>query len=353
MNHFLQVHMLTFYPPANLNRDDIGRPKTAMIGNALRLRISSQALKRAWRTSEIFVSALDDYRGERTRRIGVVIRDELIARGTTPDRATEIVRTIVPVFGALETDEKDSVRTKQLVFVAPEERAAALALAEQAAAGKKIDPSAEQLLVRDRHTAADIAMFGRMLANNVDYNVEAAVQVAHAFTTHKIAVEDDYYVGVDDLNPKEEHAGAGFVGEAGFGSGLFYLYMCIDAALFQRNLAETTDINLARTALEALIRSAAQIPPRGKQASYASRGYANYILAEIGDQTPRTLGGAFLVPVAGADPLAESVAAVRLLRHHLNEAYGLCADRHNEMEVGKKGSLDEIVAFCLTVLNNV
>ena len=81
-------------------------------------------------------------------------------------------------------------------------------------------------------------MFGRMLADNPDYNREAAVQVAHAITTHKIAVEDDYYVAVDDLKTSAEDAGAGFLGEAGFAAGLFYLYICADTALLKRNLSD-------------------------------------------------------------------------------------------------------------------
>ena len=58
MSRFLQLHLLTFFPPANLNRDDLGRPKTAIVGGVTRLRLSSQALKRAWRTSDLFSTAL-------------------------------------------------------------------------------------------------------------------------------------------------------------------------------------------------------------------------------------------------------------------------------------------------------
>src|SRR5882757_8043243 len=63
MSHFLQLHLLTFYPPSNLNRDDTGRPKTATVGGVPRLRISSQALKRAWRTSPVFAERLHEHRG--------------------------------------------------------------------------------------------------------------------------------------------------------------------------------------------------------------------------------------------------------------------------------------------------
>uniref|UniRef100_UPI0035CAF7FA type I-E CRISPR-associated protein Cas7/Cse4/CasC n=1 Tax=uncultured Caballeronia sp. TaxID=1827198 RepID=UPI0035CAF7FA len=272
MSRFLQLHLLTFYPPANLNRDDTGRPKTAMIGGALRLRLSSQSLKRAWRTSDDFKAALDGHRGERTQRIGDVIRDHLVAGGTDMTKAIKIAREIMPVFGKPKA-EANSTRTEQLAFISPEERLTVLALADRAAAGEKIEVTAA-LLLRQKDTAADIAMFGRMLADNAGYNREAAVQVAHAITTHKVAVEDDYYVAVDDLKTPSEDAGAGFLGEAGFAAGLFYLYICVDTELLRRNLS---DEGLAATALTALVRAAATVAPTGKQASFASRARANYI----------------------------------------------------------------------------
>ena len=78
MSRFLQLHLLTFFPPANLNRDDTGRPKTAIVGGATRLRLSSQALKRAWRTSEIFAASLAGHMGQRTQRLGEVVLKHLL-----------------------------------------------------------------------------------------------------------------------------------------------------------------------------------------------------------------------------------------------------------------------------------
>ncbi len=343
MSRFLQLHLLTFYPPANLNRDDTGRPKTAMIGGALRLRLSSQSLKRAWRQSDEFKLALDGHRGHRTQRFGEVIRDHLIERGIEVAKANEIAREIVPVFGKVKpATDQNPTHTEQLAFISAEEREAALVMADSAAAGEKIEATAETLL-RQRDTAADIAMFGRMLADNPDYNREAAVQVAHAITTHKIAVEDDYYVAVDDLKTSAEDAGAGFLGEAGFAAGLFYLYICADIALLKRNLSDET---LCATALSALVRAAATVAPTGKQASFASRARAHYILAEAGDQTPRTLAGAFLKPITAGDPIGASVTALGKLCSAMDAAYGLCADRRMEMLVGGAGTLEDVLTFC-------
>jgi CRISPR system Cascade subunit CasC len=221
MARFVQLHLLTFYPPANLNRDDTGRPKTAIIGGVERLRISSQSLKRAVRTSDVFKTKLDGHLAERTQRVGADILKHLVEKGMEQKPALATARKIAEVFGKLEDEKADKPSyIRQLAFISPEEREAAFALADKALAGEAIDPQPDAVLAKV-DTAADIAMFGRMLADNADFNREAAVQVAHAYTTHRVTVEDDFYTAVDDLKTKAEDAGAGFVGELGFGSGLY------------------------------------------------------------------------------------------------------------------------------------
>ncbi len=347
MSRFLQLHLLTFFPPANLNRDDTGRPKTAVVGGATRLRLSSQSLKRAWRTSDVFKHALDGHMGSRTQRLGEDVQAHLLERQVPPDRAKAVARGVAGVFGKLK-DEKDPnpTRIEQLAFIAPEERQAALALAERAAStGEAIDPKKAGLL-RTADTAADIALFGRMLADDPAYNREAAAQVAHAITTHRVMVEDDYYTAVDDLKRPSEDAGAGFLGEAAFGSGVFYLYLCVDRALLVRNLGGAADAEtLAATALGALAEAAATIAPSGKQNSYAAHGRAQYVLAERGNAQPRTLAGAFSRPVTGTDLVEDSIKELDRFRAELDAAYGPASTEHAVMHVGRSGSLAEIVAF--------
>jgi CRISPR system Cascade subunit CasC len=350
MSRFLQLHLLTFFPPANMNRDDTGRPKTAVVGGAPRLRLSSQALKRAWRTSEAFAAALKGHMGVRTQRIGEDILGHLAGR-VPEQRAIEIARLVVggsdakrPVFGKLKpATDPHPTRTEQLAFIPNEEREAALALADRLVEDGSAKVQPEGVLTRT-DTAADIALFGRMLADNPDYNREAAAQVAHAITTHRVTVEDDYYTAVDDLKTAAEDAGAGFLGEAAFGSGVFYLYLCIDRALLVKNLGG--DTALAATALGALAEAAATVAPRGKQNSFAAHGRAHYVLAEKGDQQPRTLAGAFARPVMGDDLPEQSVQALVRFRDGLAEAYGRSWDAERVMHVGKGGTLADIVAFC-------
>lgn len=346
MSRFLQLHLLTFFPPANLNRDDTGRPKTAVVGGATRLRLSSQSLKRAWRTSSIFADALAGHMGQRTQRLGEEVQAHLVARGTVVETAARVARDIAGVFGKPkgETDPKP-LRIEQLAFIAPEERDAALALAEKVAAGEKIDPKAAGLL-RATDTAADIALFGRMLADSPSYNREAAAQVAHAITTHRVTVEDDYYTAVDDLKRPSEDAGAGFLGEAAFGSGTFYLYVCVDRALLMRNLGgDAAAEQLAGVALGALTEATATVAPSGKQNSFAAHGRAHYVLAEAGDVQPRTLAGAFARPVSGDDLMEASIEALLRFRGDLDQAYGPVAARSVEMRLGVRGTLAEVIAF--------
>ena len=94
MTTFIQLHLLTAYPAANLNRDDTGAPKTVVLGGATRLRVSSQSLKRAWRTSALFEQALAGHTGLRERRIAREARTILRERGTAQTKATEWVGQI-------------------------------------------------------------------------------------------------------------------------------------------------------------------------------------------------------------------------------------------------------------------
>lgn len=343
MSRFLQLHLLTFVPPANLNRDDTGRPKTATIGGTTRLRLSSQALKRAWRDSDIFKTALAGHMGRRTQRFGEDIHKYLLANGLADKQALDIARQVAEVFGKLKKiEDKAPAQIEQLAFISPEEQQAALALAARLAAGEKLKVEPSELL-KGVDTAADIALFGRMLADHPDFNRDAAAQVAHAITTHRVTVEDDYYTAVDDLKTRADDAGAGFLGEAGFGSGIFYLYLCINRTLLTENLGG--DAALANTAIAALVEAAATVSPRGKQNSFAAFGRASYILAERGDQQPRTLAGAFAKAISDPDLMKASINALTGFRCMLDKAYGASSDDSREMTVGGAGSLADIIAF--------
>ena len=187
-------------------------------------------------------------------------------------------------------------------------------------------------ILRRADTAADIAMFGRMLADNPDYNREAAVQVAHAITTHKVLIEDDFYTAVDDLKKAAEDAGAGFIGELGFSSGVFYLYACIDRELLVKNLGG--DSVLGSKGIEAFVEGFATARPSGKQNSFAAHARARYLRVEEGSQQPRSLTAGFFKPVWGEDLLNASLAVLEGtegLIGQMNAVYGACYEEAYEM----------------------
>ena len=354
MADFLQLHLLTVYGPSNLNRDDTGRPKSVVFGGVPRLRISSQSLKRAWRTSDAFAEKLEGHLADRTQRLGKDVLDRLVEDGMDADEAMKVARNIAGAFGKIKS-EKDSQPTfiEQLAFVSPEERARAFALADQALdqsrSGEEVTEHKPDDLLQRTDTAADIAMFGRMLADSPKFNREAAVQVAHAITTHRAIAEDDYYTAVDDLKSREESddAGAGFVGVQEFGSGVFYLYICVDRGLLLRNLGDSRSIRDA--SLAALAQAASTVAPRGKQASFASHARAIYALAEKGSAQPRSLAAAFLKPVNGADQAEQSIRSIEDFRNRLDTAYGPCADDRYTLNVEQgAGTLSELIEFTVS-----
>jgi len=412
MSIFIQLHTLAAYPPSNLNRDDLGRPKTAVMGGSQRLRISSQSSKRAWRTSDIFKEALSENIGIRTRDMGIQVYkaltagyslSELIEVNTNPseknpkmpeEKARKWAQSIAGVFGKLKKEKPDDdtkedsekepdylqkespsqldigemaasedskskkgkskkekpkkevniLQMEQLVHFSPEEISGIDLLITKLAQSQK-DPSDEDLnLLREKHKAVDIAMFGRMLASNPAYSTEAAVQVSHAITVHSVTVEDDYFTAVDDLNNKQEATGSAHIGEAEFASGLFYTYICVNCNLLEKNL--NGDKELAKKALNSLVECVAKVSPTGKQNSYASRAYASYILAEKGTQQPRSLSVSFLKALNGKDLLEEAITALKITNQKIEAVYGPCSDRKYEMDAyNAVGTLPGVKSF--------
>lgn len=391
MSTFVQLHILTSYPASNLNRDDMGRPKTVTMGRYERLRVSSQSLKRAWRTSDAFEQALHGALGVRTKELGERVFRALTQGvafqeamddpeasgdlGTLKEKpASEIAKAIAGVFGKLKSAkeaeqeakeetaedaapdakaEKENIKRQaflrqmhieQLAHVAPPELAAVGELVEQCRASGKVPSSDDLNLLRKDVCAADIAMFGRMLAAAKRYNIEAAVQVAHAFTVHRAVVEDDFFTAVDDLNRDEP--GAAHMGVFEFGAGLYYLYVCINRDLLAENLSG--DNALAAKALRALAEAALTVSPTGKQNSFASREICVYCLAERGEDQPRSLSVAFLDGVKESGQAGLVATAVNQLEgacKSMNRAYGVEPASMVLDVLGGRGSLKELLDF--------
>lgn len=389
MSRFIQLHLLTSYPPANLNRDDMGSPKTAKMGGYDRLRVSSQCLKRTWRTSSSFQSSMSSVLGERTKLFGIDLFKYFIKNKVAFTNSLEWTIKIAGVFGKPETPENlekkkegekerlykrllkkwtprglekidfskytldelnslEAIEISQLSFISPEEKKAAFSLADKLIADEKFDLNKTQLSFLQKNTrAVDIALFGRMLADAPDSNIEAACQVAHAISVHPVVIEDDYFTAVEEMNQYRDDAGAAHIGETRFAAGLFYSYICINRELLIENL--DGNYELANKAVCALIEAAVKVAPTGKQNSFASRAYASYVLAEKGDQQPRSLAVSYLKPInhrENDDFILDSIKALTNQKECFDTVYGKCADDQYELNVpNRQGTLNELLKF--------
>ncbi len=350
MSKFIQIHTLTSYPPANLNRDDMGRPKTAKMGGVDRLRISSQSIKRAWRTSDLFKSAMSGHIGTRTKELGHKIYERLIKGEIKEKSAKEWAQSIAGVFGKLKGENKkqpekhEELEIEQLAHISPEEIEAVYKLADRLIKENRVPNETELQLLRHPETAVDIALFGRMLASSPAYNVEAACQVSHPISVHPVVIEDDYFTAVDDLNNGKDDMGAAHIGESGFASALFYSYICIDRELLIQNLGD--DKTLANKTLAALLESAVKIAPEGKQNSYASRAWASYVLLEKGDEQPRSLSVAFLKPIKGDNIGEDAVSALETTYAKMDKVYDIKGVERKTLNAFEgKGSAADLIKF--------
>ncbi|MBI0113264.1 MULTISPECIES: type I-E CRISPR-associated protein Cas7/Cse4/CasC [Gilliamella] len=330
MTTFIQLHLLTAYAPSNLNRDDLGRPKTAKMGNTDRLRISSQSLKRAWRTSDCFYQSLSDHIGVRSRRFA---RDwvykPLIDNGISEKIAKESAIKIASQFGKVKNEKspKDplsNLEIEQLVHISSNEQQAIKQLVDVLISEKREPSDDEVKLLRKENSSIDIALFGRMLADSPAFNIEAACQVSHALGVSTVTIEDDFFTAVDDLNNNDVDAGSAHLGERGFASALFYTYVCISRDLLLENL--NGDEALVEKTLKALTESAAKVAPTGMQNSFASRAYTSYLLIEKGSQQPRSLAVAYFNPIRSQDMVNDAISRLEEQRDKFDKVYGQCAD---------------------------
>ncbi|MBF6071758.1 type I-E CRISPR-associated protein Cas7/Cse4/CasC [Nocardia farcinica] len=317
---FIDVHILQTVPPSNVNRDDTGSPKTAVYGGVRRARVSSQAWKRATRTE--FRSLVDPASlGVRTKRVVELIAERIgeidhdSEELREPDnRVAAAVQVLKGAGIALEKPKKkkDEVvdpveQSKYLLFLSANQidRLAHLAIA--AAKGATLDKSAAKAAANGADSI-DVALFGRMVADSTDLNVDAAAQVAHAISVHGVNNEFDYYTAVDDRSP-EDNAGAGMIGVVEFNSSTLYRYATVDLGMLEKNLGSAEATVLA---VEAFAKAFVRSMPSGKQNTFAHRTLPDAVVFSLREDQPVNLVTAFEEPV-NAVGAARSVAAAKAL----------------------------------------
>lgn len=337
----IEVHMLKHYPPTNLNRDDTGAPKNCMFGGALRSRISSQCLKRSWRTAPLFRAEVgEENLGIRTRHLPALVAERLLERGLPADYVEEVQHKLTG-FGNKEGKETKNGITAQVVFYAKEDiDAVANAVQAQLERCKSVK-EIKALKAKDLQTAVgganvrpitlDIALFGRMVTSDAFRDVEAAMQVAHAISTNKITMESDYFTAMDDmLSGDEGEGGAAMIGDADFNSSCYYVYASIDTDQLRENLkyAEEPDV-IIRKAVPALLRAMAFTNPNGKQNSFAGHVLPSAVMVECKNaKIPTSMVNAFADPIYSAKGLVrESVQALANEADMLTRNYGLKVEK--------------------------
>ncbi len=305
----IEVHLLQNVAPSCLNRDDTNTPKSCEFGGVSRARVSSQSWKRAVR--EFFREENSVPVGQRTKHVVGEIQKKL-------GEGFETAK--IAAFVAAHYSKPDGKRPKEtavLVFISDAEVEAAAQCLRDGLEAKE----AAARLQAARHSS-DIALFGRMLAEKPEGNVDAACQVAHALSTHAVNLETDFYTAVDDLSEEREETGAAMLGTQGFNSACFYRYALIDTVQLTRNLGG--DATLAAKTVEAFLRAFTLSIPGAKQNSHAAQNLPSFgLLVARESGIPVSLANAFAAPVYNEDIIGTSIS--RLARYHgtMQKVYGL------------------------------
>lgn len=336
----LELHAIQSFAPANLNRDDLGAPKECTFGGVRRARVSSQAWKRAIRM-RFREEAAGIESGIRTKRVHAKIVQRI--HTLTPDLPADVVEHRAAVvlqadpLGLTLERPKGEVKTGQLIFFRDRDLDELAAVAKEFGEeldslpsifrpkdqkrGKKPEkavlPKPAVARVREAMTspgqALDVALFGRMVAEMPEGNVDAACQVAHAIGTHRLAPEYDYYTAVDDLRP-EDTEGADMIGTVQFNASCLYRYAALDTSQLAANLGEDVDLG---PAVAAFARAFALAIPTGKQNTFAARNPPSAVLGVRRAAGAWNLANAFIRPIHGAS--VQDGVATASTRAMLNE----------------------------------
>ncbi len=318
---YIDIHVLHTVPPSNLNRDDTGSPKSAMYGGVRRSRVSSQAWKRATRAA--YKDELDTTDlAYRTKRVVELVCAQIGQQAPDMPDAERRERTMGVLKAAGLTPKTPRVKkgsevaaadlmevTDYLIFFSARQidQIAELALATEP--GKAV-PKADAIRAADTAHGIEVALFGRMVADNKDLSVDASVQVAHAISTHAVDEEQDYFTAVDDKNPEDE-TGAGMLGTVEFNSATLYRYATINVEGLRANLGD--DAATLR-AVQAFVRAFALSMPTGKQNTFANRTVPDAVVVMVRRGQPVNLVGAFEDAVATSGGFVRG-SAEALARH--------------------------------------
>ena len=307
---YVDFHVLQTVPPSCVNRDDTGSPKTAVYGGAVRARVSSQAWKHAMRV--MFTEEMSDAveTGYRTKKGTDLVAKQIKALAPDAD-ALKLAQKVIADAG-VKSDDKG---TKALFFMST---AQAKALAELAVEGCKDKKQYKEAL--KAAPSADMALFGRMVADDPSLNYDAAAQVAHSISTHAVQNEYDYFTAVDDCQA-EDNAGAGHLGTVEYNSSTLYRYATVNVMELAGQLGAEQTAETVRAFGEAFLFSM----PTGKQNSFANRTLPDAVYVTLREDQPVNLCGAFEKPVRKS-PEGYAEPSKTALKQYAQQVYACYAD---------------------------
>lgn len=320
----IDAYLLQTVPPSNLNRDDTGSPKTATYGGVRRARVSSQAWKKAMRDD--FATLLDRSNlGERTKRVGEALAERIreLDRSLEDDTSTELSNQVFATLGLAKVEKgKKDAESGYLMFLSRRQlENLAAAAVEAHRSGAALDKSKLKALADTEHSV-DIAMFGRMVADMADINVDAACQVAHAISVHAVENEFDYFTAVDDRKEDAQETGAGMIGTIEFNSSTLYRYATVNVNRLHETLG---DVAATEAAIKAFLTAFVRSMPTGKQNTFAHRTLPDAVLVRMRDTQPINLVGAFETPVRetlASGRLKLAAAALADYANSVEDAFG-------------------------------
>jgi len=338
---FVEIHTIQNFAPSNLNRDDTGSPKDCEFGGHRRARVSSQCWKRAVReyfSQENLIP--ESQRAVRTKKLVGKLTEMLIGlnKERTQEQATSVAAAAVEALGVgFDAKSKEAKKTSVLLFLGNDSIKALATLCDKhwdevlAESAKKKPALSKEIITPLKAAlhgsrAVDLALFGRMIAEDPGQNVDAACQVAHALSTHRVAPEFDYYTAVDDLG-RDDESGAGMVGTQEFNSACFYRYANIDLKQLEHNLQD--DKELALAGARAFLESFIMAIPKAKQNSTAAQSLPSFVMIVIRDKGLASLANAFARPVDGRDQglMVNSVRVLATYWGQLTRMYGAATIR--------------------------
>lgn len=307
---YVDFHVLQTVPPSCVNRDDTGSPKTTVYGGAVRARVSSQAWKHAMRVMFTEEMSGEVEIGKRTKKGADLVAKQITLLAPESD-AEKLAKKTIESAG-IKSDDKG---TKALFFMS---EAQAKALAKLAVEGCKDKNRYKEAL--KEAPSADMALFGRMVADDPSLNYDAAAQVAHSISTHTVQNEFDYFTAVDDCAP-EDNAGAGHLGTVEYNSATLYRYATVNVLELVRTLGAEQTAQTVRAFGEAFIRSM----PTGKQNSFANRTLPDAVYVTLRQDQPVNLSRAFEKPVRKSEE-GYAEPSKMALKQYAKELYNTFAE---------------------------